>query len=113
MVKRWLLAAAALSVVATLPANAGWYQPYSNYTAIPPPGPVHALHPGYVRPVGIAPDHLGVYHERVQIGKVCRFGEDYYLDRCWLDRHYAVGEECGCPPPTSNSPWVRGVVTSQ
>lgn len=113
MVKRVLIGLLALALLGSSQAMAGWYRNAPHYFVTPPPGPVHVLHPSYVKPFGIAPDNLGVYYQRTEIGKVCRFGPSYHHDRCWLRSARPIGDECGCPPPSFGAPWVTGEVASQ
>lgn len=112
MVKRVLTGLALLVLFGAGQAMADWYRMSPRYFVLPPPGPVHVLHPHYVKPYGIAPANLGVYYQRTEIGKVCRFGPSYHHDRCWLQSAKPVGDECGCPPPAFGAEWVRGQVAA-
>ncbi len=108
MLKRPLMLLAALLAAAPA-AQAGSVA----YTPIPVPivGPVHAQYPSFARPYGRAPAALGFTVRWTQTSEICRY--DFAPGAtCWLRRAEAVGSDCGCPPYSGNTDWIRGVVSA-
>lgn len=114
MVRRWFLALAGACAMATASgaAMAGWWEVAPDYFVTPPPGPVHVLHPSFMRPYGIPPRHLGITYRRVRVSDICRV-DDGPGGRCFLSGREPIGTPCGCPPLEPGASWAHGIVAKR